>query len=137
MRGPGSPPLALPSSFRPRPGPRQMHATSPLRPESPTPPPTEQPRRQHAKPTSRHAGGRTRDEREEGTLRPQGGKRQMVAAPPPIDREITIAEGVTVKELSEKLGVKANLVIKKLVEKKTFATINQTLGCETRRRTGA
>ncbi len=104
-----------------------MHATSPLRPESPTPPPTEQPRRQHAKPTSRHAGGRTRDEREEGILRPQGGKRQMVAAPPPIDREITIAEGVTVKELSEKLGVKANLVIKKLVEKKTFATINQTL----------
>jgi len=104
-----------------------MHATSPLRPESPAPPPTEQPRRQHAKPTSRHAGGRTRDEREEGILRPQGGKRQMVAAPPPIDREITIAEGVTVKELSEKLGVKANLVIKKLVEKKTFATINQTL----------
>ena len=51
----------------------------------------------------------------------------MVAAPPPIDREITIAEGVTVKELSEKLGVKANLVIKKLVEKKIFATINQTL----------
>ena len=32
-----------------------------------------------------------------------------------------------VKELSEKLGVKANLVIKKLVEKKIFATINQTL----------
>ena len=47
--------------------------------------------------------------------------------PPPIDREITVAEGVTVKELSEKLGVKANLVIKKLVEKKIFATINQTL----------
>jgi translation initiation factor IF-2 len=47
--------------------------------------------------------------------------------PPPIDREITIAEGITVKELSEKLGVKANLVIKKLFEKKIFATINQTL----------
>ena len=47
--------------------------------------------------------------------------------PPPIDREITIAEGITVKELSEKLGVKANLVVKKLVEKKIFATINQTL----------
>ena len=47
--------------------------------------------------------------------------------PPPIDREITVAEGITVKELSEKLGVKANLVIKKLVERKIFATINQTL----------
>ncbi len=104
-----------------------MHATSPLRPESPPPPPTEQPRRQHAKPGGRHTGGPRRDEREEGQLRPQGGKRQVIAAPPPIDREITIAEGVTVKELSEKLGVKANMVIKKLVEKKTFATINQTL----------
>ena len=31
------------------------------------------------------------------------------------------------KELSEKLGVKANLVIKKLMERKIFATINQTL----------
>ncbi len=49
------------------------------------------------------------------------------SAPPPIDREITISEGITVKELSEKLGIKANLVIKKLVEKKIFATINQTL----------
>ena len=54
-------------------------------------------------------------------------RRTETLAPPPIDREITIAEGITVKELSEKLGVKANLVIKKLVEKKIFATINQTL----------
>jgi translation initiation factor IF-2 len=44
-----------------------------------------------------------------------------------VDREITIAEGITVKELSEKLGVKANMVVKRLVEKKIFATINQTL----------
>jgi len=55
-------------------------------------------------------------------------RREQSFEPPPIDREITVAEGVTVKELSEKLGVKANLVIKKLVEKmKIFVTINQTL----------
>jgi len=47
--------------------------------------------------------------------------------PPPIDREITIAEGITVKELSEKLGVKGNIVVKRLFDKKIFATINQTL----------
>ena len=47
--------------------------------------------------------------------------------PPPIDREITIAEGITVKELSEKLGVKGNVVVKRLFDKKIFATINQTL----------
>jgi translation initiation factor IF-2 len=44
-----------------------------------------------------------------------------------VNKDITVAEGITVKELSEKLGIKANLVIKKLVERKIFATINQTL----------
>jgi translation initiation factor IF-2 len=42
-------------------------------------------------------------------------------------KQITVAEGITVKELSEKLGLKANLVIKKLVDRKIFATINQAL----------
>jgi translation initiation factor IF-2 len=103
---------------------RPMHPTSPLRAE-PATLPTEQQRRHQAKPGSRD---RHRDvEQEEGRLRMPTARRDQPAAPPPIDREITIAEGITVKELSEKLGVKANLVIKKLVEKKIFATINQTL----------
>jgi translation initiation factor IF-2 len=54
-------------------------------------------------------------------------RRQESFQPPPIDREITIAEGITVKELSEKLGIKGNMLVKRLVEKKIFATINQTL----------
>src|SRR5579883_3611869 len=54
-------------------------------------------------------------------------QRREVAAPPPINRDITISEGITVKELSEKLDVKANFVIKKLVDRGIFATINQTL----------
>jgi len=62
---------------------------------------------------------------EEKILRPT--RRQVEAGPPPINREITISEGITVKELSEKLDVKANLVIKKLLDKGVFATINQTL----------
>ena len=70
---------------------------------------------------------RDRDQEREGKLRMPMARRDQPIAPPPIDREITIAEGLTVKELSEKLGVKANLVIKKLVERKIFATINQTL----------
>ncbi len=102
---------------------RPMHPTS-LRPESATPVPTEQ-RRHQAKPTGRQ-GARKRDI-EEGNLRERVSKRPAFIEPPPIDREITVAEGITVIELSEKLGVKANLVIKKLVERKIFATINQTL----------
>ena len=54
-------------------------------------------------------------------------RRDAPAGPPPVNREITISEGITVKELSEKLDVKANLVIKKLVDRNIFATINQTL----------
>ncbi len=58
-------------------------------------------------------------------LRPT--RRETPSGPPPISREITISEGITVKELSEKLDVKANFVIKKLVDRGIFATINQTL----------
>ena len=101
-----------------------MHPTSPLRPE-PATLPTDVGRRHATKPGTRDA--RRRDaEPEEGRLRSVA-RREQVFQPPPIDREITIAEGITVKELSEKLGIKANLVVKRLVEKKIFATINQTL----------
>jgi len=55
------------------------------------------------------------------------GSRAQEFVPPEVDREITIAEGVTVKELSEKLGIKANLLVKRLVDRKIFATINQTM----------
>jgi translation initiation factor IF-2 len=117
MRGPGMPaPAGQPGrNLRGRP----MHPTTPLPP--PGPAPADQ--RRHAK-----KGGapvREREREQEGKLLP--GPRRQQAALPVIDREITISEGITVKELSEKLGVKANLVIKKLVEKKIFATINQAL----------
>lgn len=102
-----------------------MHPTSPLRAESAVPAPTDT-RRQHGKPVGRPV--KRREDNDEGILRERTGRRNIIAAPPPIDREITVSEGITVKELSEKLGVKANLVIKKLVDtKKVFATINQTL----------
>ena len=38
-----------------------------------------------------------------------------------------MTEGITVKELSEKLDVKASMVIKKLMDRNILATINQTL----------
>ena len=100
-----------------------MHPTSPLRAE-PATMPTDPGRRHATKPGTRD---RRRDvDQEEGRIRPVA-RRSAAFEPPPIDREITIAEGVTVKELSEKLGIKGNLVVKRLMEKKIFATINQTL----------
>ncbi|HMF01119.1 MAG TPA: translation initiation factor IF-2 [Terriglobia bacterium] len=45
-------------------------------------------------------------------------------------RRITLTEGVTVKDLAEKLGVLAKDVQKKLMDRSVFATINQTLDKE-------
>ncbi|MGE5724741.1 MAG: translation initiation factor IF-2, partial [Acidobacteriota bacterium] len=50
--------------------------------------------------------------------------------PLPITRAITIAEGISVKDLAEKLGVRAKDVIARLLAKGVFATINQTLDAE-------
>lgn len=103
---------------------RFLHPTS-ARLEPPVPAPTGDQRRP-ADRRGRAAMERERErEREERTLRPS--RRDTQVALPSVNRQITIAEGITVKELSEKLGLKANLVIKKLVERKIFATINQTL----------
>ena len=105
--------------------PRAMHPTSAVRVEPAVPPPTDA-RRQH------QTRGRVveRREEEEKTLRLPT-RREQPAPLPAINREITVSEGITVKELSEKLGVKANLVIKRLFDKKIFATINQTLDVKT------
>ncbi len=49
----------------------------------------------------------------------------------PITRKITITEGIAIKELSEKLEARAKDVIKRLLDKGIFATINQTLDSQT------
>jgi translation initiation factor IF-2 len=105
-------------------GPRPQHPTSRGRLEPGMAPPVEQPR---GRPGDKRGAARPQRERieEEKILRPT--RRHVEAGPPPINREITISEGITVKELSEKLDVKANLVIKKLLDRGIFATINQTL----------
>jgi translation initiation factor IF-2 len=102
---------------------RPMHPTTPGRIEPPVPPPTtEAGRREPAK--------RAREKREiepqEGLLKTRYARKSETPLPA-INKDITISEGLTVKELADKLGIKTNLVIKKLVEKKIFATINQTL----------
>jgi len=55
----------------------------------------------------------------------------MPAAPPPITRTITLAEGMTVKDLAEKLDVRVKDVLAKLLMKRMMMTINSTLDIET------
>ena len=50
--------------------------------------------------------------------------------PMPITRSITITEGISVKDLAEKLGIRAKDLIARLLVRGVFATINQTLDAE-------
>src|ERR1700691_3754781 len=50
--------------------------------------------------------------------------------PAPITRTITISEGISVKDLAEKLEIRAKDLISRLLSKGVFATINQTLDAE-------
>jgi translation initiation factor IF-2 len=64
------------------------------------------------------------------------GQRAAHAEPaaPPVQREprlVTFTEGVTVRELAEKLDVRAKELLKKLLDRGIFASINQALDLET------
>jgi len=111
---------------RPGAGPRPQHPTSRGRMEPGLAPPPVEPAR--GRPGDKRPARQQPRERmeEEKILRPAQ-RRQVESGPPPINREITISEGITVKELCEKLDVKAALVMKKLMDRGIFVAINQTL----------
>jgi translation initiation factor IF-2 len=52
-------------------------------------------------------------------------------APPPITKLITLAEGMTVKDLADKLDVKVKDVLRKLIDRRMMMTINSTLDAQT------
>ncbi|MBL8141402.1 MAG: translation initiation factor IF-2 N-terminal domain-containing protein, partial [Acidobacteria bacterium] len=56
---------------------------------------------------------------------------QTPSGPPPVTRAITLAEGMTVKDLADKLEVKVKDVLKSLMEKRMVMTINTTLDTDT------
>ena len=74
--------------------------------------------------------------------RPAGARRDNsprapIAAPPvalpPISRTITLAEGMTVKDLSDKLDVRVKDVLKVLLERRMMMNINSAVDIETAR----
>jgi translation initiation factor IF-2 len=93
----------------------------PQRPGMPQRPPYGQQR-----PGAPRPGGST--QRREHTPRPSP---TMPAAPPPVSRNITFAEGMTVKDLADKLEQKVNAVLGKLLMKGLRLTINSTLDPDT------
>jgi translation initiation factor IF-2 len=78
------------------------------------------PMRQGGRPSS---SGPRRDPRPSAPAAP--------AAPPPVTRTITLAEGMTVKDLADKLDLRVKDVLAKLLMKRLMLTINSTLDTET------
>ncbi len=149
---PGAPIAARPGMARPsdvRPpyqpaaplgGPRPL-PSHPVRPATPGAPglarPGMPPRPGGTSWPTRPGGGRPG-----GGPRPSGPRRdttrdprpQMPVAPvgpPPISRTITLAEGMTVKDLADKLDLRVKDVLAKLLMKRMMLNINSTLDTET------
>ena len=120
-------PGMLPPRQAPMGGPRPL-PSQPVRPAQPPRPGTTP---GYRPPPPRFGGGR-----------PGGGQRRdhtprvnvpaaAPAAPPPVTRTITLAEGMTVADLATKLDVKAKDVLRKLMDRRMMMTINSTLDDET------
>jgi len=78
------------------------------------------------RPPMRPTGGRRH------TARPEQPRGSMApTAPPPITKNITLAEGMTVKDLADKLDARVKDVLKKLLEQGRMMTINSTVDSET------
>jgi translation initiation factor IF-2 len=56
---------------------------------------------------------------------------QMPASPPPVTKTITLAEGMTVKDLADKLDLRVKDVLAKLLMKRLMLTINSALDTDT------
>src|SRR5258706_865028 len=148
--GPGGPPNrpygqrpgAVPSGTRP--GPRQPGRAGML----PAPPPDKMPSRAEPgkplytrRPTQRQRPGSDKREMEgERKLHPTrqrpgaGDRRSVMPVAPPeprAPRAINITEGITIRELAEKLDVRAKELLKVLLDKGIFASINQALDSPT------
>ena len=131
---PGARPLA---PTRPRPGARPI-GPAPTRPRTPPGGPRPLPAQPFRPPSGRPAVGyrpsfrppqRRFGARKRRPVRPL--VPQVQAPPPPITRTISLAEGMTVKDLAEKLDLRAKDVLKKLIERRLMLTINTTLDDET------
>jgi translation initiation factor IF-2 len=116
--GPGGPPRP---GFTPRPG------GAPGAPEGGAPPTGLRP----ARPGQRR-GGQRYEKVKEGPMKgfqppPRYGGMQMSREPVPITKSITVTEGISVKDLAEKLDVRGKDLIAVLLMKGVLVTVNQSL----------
>ena len=93
-------------------------------------PPGTRDSRRTTKPGQRRQGQAGRRESRDGSARGRQAppiSRPEPFEPIPINRSVTLTEGVTIKELAEKLEIKSKDLIKRLLDKGIFAHINHSL----------
>ncbi|MGB6869675.1 MAG: translation initiation factor IF-2, partial [Acidobacteriaceae bacterium] len=97
------------------------------------PPPGEAPRAQRPGPP-RGRGRQQYPKVKEGPMKgfapPSRTAAQIPSGPMPITRTITVTEGISVKDLAEKLEIRAKDLIATLLMRGVFVTVNQTLDGE-------
>jgi translation initiation factor IF-2 len=118
--------MSMPPRQGPVGGPRPL-PSQPIRPASPPPRPGMP---AYRPPAARPSAPRPAGPRRDQSQRPQA-MMSAPAAPPPITRTITLAEGMTVADLATKLDVKAKDVLRKLLERRMMMTINSTIDPDT------
>jgi translation initiation factor IF-2 len=127
-RPPALPPRPGSAASGPRPLPSQ-----PVRPAQPPRPGAPQPGQPWRPPMGGRPGPGQRPHHGAAPRReaPRVPPMSIPVAPPPITRTITLAEGMTVKDLADKLELRTKDVLKKLLDKRIMMTINTTLDVET------
>jgi translation initiation factor IF-2 len=89
------------------------------------PPPTGRPMGRPARPGQRYVPRGVKEGPMKGFVPPP--RLSLSTEPLPITRSITIPEGISVKDLAEKLEIRAKDLIARLLARGVFATVNQTL----------
>ena len=132
---PAYPPPPRPTTPSMLGGPRPL-PSQPIRTQTPQPPRPGMPAQRPGAPPPRPPFGQQfrPGQRPVTTRRERPSAPAMASAPappPPVTRTITLAEGMTVKDLADKLDVRVKDVLGKLLMKRLMMTINSALDTET------
>jgi translation initiation factor IF-2 len=92
---------------------------------APPPPTGQRPAGRPARPGQRYVPRGVKEGPMKGFVPPP--RVSLSSEPLPITRSIEIPEGISVKDLAEKLGIRAKDLIARLLARGVFATVNQTL----------
>ena len=109
-------------------GPRPL-PSQPVRPAGGMPQrPGAPPMRPQFRPQQRPSGGMKPAQKREALQRPQSAP--APTAPPPITRSITFSEGMTVKDLADRLEIRVKDALKSLLDRRLMMTINSAIDLE-------